>query len=244
MSQIDVFKSCTVCGQRWDFSDILMNVHCTSQRLHRGSKWNSSLVKLFSPHRQLPWCLIVAIVKSAQFPSATGLHWNVSSRWLGLMLSEASPFHHTTTTSPLSPSLATPPPRLLLTPTSPAFLSLSPPLPPLVPESHATQRVLVAPGRCQPPGIARVRLIRQDRCEVRLCSNAFTSRRAALCCAQDLKPDRILQCTVEQVSRCSSDVYHRTVGGSAEVRVSRQNPAADSRTDLGHSSSAGSGGTR
>ena len=36
----------------------------------------------------------------------------------------------------------------------------------------------------------------------------------------------------------------RTVGGSVEVRVSRQNPAADSRTDLWHPSSSGSGGTR
>ena len=49
--------------------------------------------------------------------------------------------------------------------------------------------------------------------------------------------DRILQCTVEQISR---DADRRTVGRSADERVPRQNPAADSR----HPSSAGSGGTR
>ena len=50
--------------------------------------------------------------------------------------------------------------------------------------------------------------------------------------AQDLKPDLILQRTVEQVSRCSCAAYDRTVCRSAEDRFSRQNPAADPRTDL------------
>ena len=44
--------------------------------------------------------------------------------------------------------------------------------------------------------------------------------------------DRIVQRTVEHVSRCSRAAYNRTVCRSAEVRFSRQNPAADSRTDL------------
>ena len=39
-----------------------------------------------------------------------------------------------------------------------------------------------------------------------------TSRRTAFRRAQHLKPRRILQCTVEQISRCSSDVHSRTVG--------------------------------
>ena len=37
--------------------------------------------------------------------------------------------------------------------------------------------------------------------------------------------DRILQCTVEQISR---DADRRTVGRCADERVPRQNPAADS----------------
>ena len=41
--------------------------------------------------------------------------------------------------------------------------------------------------------------------------------------------DRILQCTMEQIS-CDAD--RRTVGRSADERVPRQNPAADSGTDL------------
>ena len=73
-----------------------------------------------------------------------------------------------------------------------------------------------------------------------------TSHRAApaLCRAQDLKPDRILQRTVEQVSRCSRAAYDRTGCRSAEDSFSRQNAAADPRTDLRHNSSAGCGGTR
>ena len=44
--------------------------------------------------------------------------------------------------------------------------------------------------------------------------------------------DRILQRTVEQVSRCSGDACRRTNGRGAEVRVTSQSPPADSRTDL------------
>ena len=47
--------------------------------------------------------------------------------------------------------------------------------------------------------------------------------------------DRILQCTVEQISRDAD----RT-----DLRVPRQKPAADSRTDLRHPSAAGLKGTR
>ena len=44
--------------------------------------------------------------------------------------------------------------------------------------------------------------------------------------------DRILQCAVEQISRCSSATDDRKVGESVDERVPRQNPGADSRTDL------------
>ena len=44
--------------------------------------------------------------------------------------------------------------------------------------------------------------------------------------------DRILQRTVEQVSRCSGDACRRTKGRGAEVRVTSQNPPADSNRSL------------
>ena len=44
--------------------------------------------------------------------------------------------------------------------------------------------------------------------------------------------DRTLQRTVEQISRCSSAADDRTVGESADRRVPRQNPAADSNRSL------------
>ena len=55
--------------------------------------------------------------------------------------------------------------------------------------------------------------------------------------------DRILQCTVEQVSRCCGDADRRPVGGCADTvfqdRIQQRTPHAD----LWHPSSAGSEGT-
>ena len=78
-------KLCVNCCQLFT-----SQVNVCKERAKRNLATHHTGTQLFSPLRQLPRCLIVAIVKSATFLSTTELHWNVSSHWLLLKLTETS----------------------------------------------------------------------------------------------------------------------------------------------------------
>ena len=91
-------KLCIVCGQPQDFSGILMNVHFTSQRLHRGSKRNlvsqHTGVQLVSPSSK---CLGLMLSEASTSFCIEGSHDRCPFRLVAILLStENAPFEQPT----------------------------------------------------------------------------------------------------------------------------------------------------